>query len=95
MIIGLQLVAEGRTEVVKNHEEATFYIGDIKSPVAILQYKDIPGYLDEEFWSAYEIWDNTRLTKSLPISPVWGDNPKRVIDIITAFQSRYEHIIRG
>ncbi len=52
MIVGLQLVAEGRTEVIKHHGEASFYIGDMNSPVAILQYKDIPDYLDDEFWSA-------------------------------------------
>ena len=79
----------------KGHEENMFYLGSLNAPLAVLRVKDIPEYLTEEFWSAYEIWNNTRLTGSLPISPVWGDNPKYLIDIITAFQHRYEFIVRG
>ena len=95
MTIGLQLIYEGRTEVVESHKDATFYIGDMRSPVAIMQYKDIPDYLDEEFWSAYEIWNNNRLSNGLYLSGLWGNPPQRVVDIITAFQGRYENMVRG
>lgn len=91
----MQLVADGRTEYNELYADSYFYIGDMMNPVAIMQYKDIPGYLDEAFWSQYQIWDRTRLTKSLPLSPVWGDNPEYLIDIITAFQDQYERIVRG
>lgn len=69
-----------------------FYIGPIDNPVEILRYGDIPEYITEEFWSMFYIWNNTRLTKSLPFGPAWADNPKYLVDIITAFQQEYENI---
>ena len=89
------MVAEGKTQVAEGHEDASFYIGGVKNPVAILEYNEIPEYLTEEFYSMYQIWNNSRLTNSLPISPVWGDNPQYLIDIISAFQQQYEFIVKG
>ena len=77
----------------QGHETAMFYLGSVKAPVAILSYSEIPEYLTDEFWSQYHIWNNSRLTGSLPLSPIWGENPEHLIDIITAFQNEYERIM--
>lgn len=71
-----------------------FYLGDSKSPYAIMKYGDIKDYLTEEFWSQYNIWHTSRCTSSLPLDPVWGKNPQYLIDIITAFQGVYESVRR-
>jgi hypothetical protein len=91
----LRLVAEGRTVVQKGRENASFYLGNFRAPVAIIKHGEIPDYLTDDFWIKYHIWNNSRLTQSLPLSPVWAENPEYLIEIITAFQNEYEHIMRS
>ncbi len=92
MMIGLYLVAEGKTEVPKGYEDSIFFLGNMKDPVAFLEYKEIPDFLNEEFYSMYHIWNNGRLTRSLPLSPVWGNNPAHLIEGITTLQQAYDNI---
>ena len=92
MTIALHLVYEGKTTVPEGYEDNLFFVGNMKDPVAIMEYKEIPDFLDEEFWSMYYIWNTGRLTGSLPVAPVWGDNPAHLIDGITALQQTFDNI---
>lgn len=91
----MRLVYEGKTTVPHGRENNKFFVGHYKNPTAVLNYGDIPQYLNEDFWSQFVIWNNGRLTNSLPLDAIWAKNPQYLIDIITAFQSEYEHIMRG
>ena len=60
-----------------------------------MKQKEIPDYLTDRFWSAYNIWNNTRLTGSLPFSNKgWAEHPTHLIEIITIMQQEYNTIIR-
>ena len=92
MTIALHLVAESKTTVPKGYDDALFFLGGVKDPVAIMEYKEIPDFLTEEFYSMYTIWNNSRLTGSLPVDQVWGKNPAHLIEGITCLQQAYENI---
>lgn len=67
-------------------------MGRVDRPIGIIKRGEIPSYLDEEFWSAYHIWNNTRLTGRLPYEGGWAEIPYRLTEIITAFQNEYEKL---
>lgn len=83
---------EGRTKVNKGREDHRFFLGSVDKPYAVLTNGEIPDYLDDEFFSAYQIWNYTRLTGTLPFANMgWAETPQYLIEIITAFQLAYEH----
>ena len=86
------MVAERRTKCAPGREDSLFYLGNVKNPVAVLKYGDIPNYLDDSFWSGYAIWDNTRHTGMMPFNRGWAEQPQYLVDLITAYQSAYEGI---
>lgn len=64
----------------------------MKKPIAIMKYGQIKNYLTDDFFRQYEVWRNSHYTRSLPLDPVWGKNPKYLIDIITAFEEAFDGI---
>ena len=70
------------------------FVGTLKNPVAYIRNSEIPKYCNQKFWSAYEIWNNTRLTGALPSNKGWADHSKYIIDIVSIMQQEYNTIQR-
>jgi hypothetical protein len=86
------MLVEGRTECKPGREESLFFLGNVSNPYAVLKYGQIKDYLTPDFFEAYEVWRLSHYSGSLPLSPVWGENPRHLVEAIVAFEEAYDTI---
>lgn len=92
----MRLINEGLTQCRPGSEDKLTFVGPASRPYATLRRGEIPGYIDDEFYSMYAIWNNSRLTGTLPMGQKgWAEIPQYLTDIIATFQNAFDHIKAG
>lgn len=70
-------------------EESKVFVGNWKSPVAIIKRSEIKEYLDDEFWAYYECWRVHDAGLGLPFGNKWIKYPEKFIHTITLFSGEW------
>jgi len=63
------------------------FIGPVKKPVMFVKRHQVKYFLDEWFFSAYDLWRKFNMGLGLPYAGGWADNPAHVVAIIEAFET--------
>ena len=62
--------------------DSLMFVGAATDPQGTLKKGEIKDYLDENFMSAYNIWQKWYMGFGMPFSGTWFEQPKHIIDII-------------
>lgn len=95
--IGFWLVVSGRASksIPKGMEKGRIFVGQQKSPIAIIVRNEVQGYLTDTFWSYYQIWSRFNSGFGLPYGGGWADYPEHLITVLQSFENEWRVITNG
>ncbi len=74
---------------------ARIFLGPVGRPVMIIRRRQIKYFLDEYFYTAYNVWWKYHLGMGFPYSGGWGEQPTHIVEIIETMEAEYKAIYGG
>lgn len=66
----------------KRSLNSMMFVGPPNDPQGTLKKSEIKDYLDDDFMSAYNVWQKWHMGFGLPMTGAWAEVPKHIIDVI-------------
>jgi hypothetical protein len=55
-----------------------------------IRRSEVNEYLDDWFWSAFDVWYRWRMFNGLPFSGGWAEQPAHLVDIIETAEAAHK-----